>query len=99
MELLVILFFFGLSAGTIGKIKGASFFLWFVIGFCLPFFGTLAAVVARNERGAPLRDCPDCGNRVPIHDQVCNRCGADLDFPEAEPESELLHRQERLFDG
>ena len=95
MELLVILFFFGLSAGTIGKIKGSSFLVWFVVGFCLPFFGTLAAVLARNERDAPLRDCSDCGNLVPIHDQVCSCCGADLDFPEPE----LLQRQERLFDG
>ena len=28
------LFFFGLSAGAIGKIKGSSFFLWFLVGFC-----------------------------------------------------------------
>ena len=101
MELLVILFFFGLSAGTVGKIKGASFLLWFVIGFCLPFFGTIAAVVARNERVTPRRECPECGKLVAIHDQVCSRCGADLDFPEAEPEPEpeLLHRQGRLFEG
>ena len=73
--------------------------LLYVVGFCLHFFGTLAAVVARNESDTPLRPCTDCGNLVPIHDQVCNRCGADLDFPEPEPEPELLHRQERLFEG
>ena len=32
---LVIMFFFGLSAGTIGKIKGSSFFIWFMIGFAV----------------------------------------------------------------
>ncbi len=56
MELIPILFFFGLSAGTIGKIKGGSFFLWFLVGFALPFIGTLAALLypqrARRCRGA-----------------------------------------------
>lgn len=80
MELLVILFFFGLSAGVVAKIKGSSFALWFLIGFCLPFFGTLAAVLTRNERQAALRECDECGNVVPIHDQVCSRCGHDLDY-------------------
>ncbi len=99
----MILFFFGLSAGAIGKIKGSSFFLWFLIGFCLPFLGTLAALVSRGEREAVLRSCPACTNVVPIHDQICNRCGADLDFPteidhdHAEPEP--VHRQERLFEA
>jgi len=95
MELLVILFFFGLSAGAIGKIKGSSFFLWFLVGFVLPFFGTMAALVSRGERDAVLRACPDCGNVLPIHDQVCNRCGADLDFPGPE----VAPRQERLFEA
>lgn len=87
MELLVILFFFGLSAGTVAKIKGSSFVLWFLVGFCLPFFGTLAALLTRNERQVELRDCDQCGNAVPIHVQVCTRCGADLDYvgPEGDP--------------
>ncbi len=96
MELLVILFFFGLSAGTIGKIKGSSFVLWFVIGAVLPFFGTLAALVSHDQRGARLRRCEECGNVIPIHVQVCTRCGADLDYPE--PES-AAPRQERLFEA
>jgi hypothetical protein len=81
VELLVILFFFGLSAGGIGKLKGSSFLLWFVIGFCLPVLGTLAAVLWRWERDEPRRACPECGNVVPLHDQVCMRCGNDLDYP------------------
>ena len=81
-ELLVILFFFGLSAGVIGKIKGSSFFLWFLIGFFLPFLGTLAAVFYRFEQREPRRRCPECGKLVPLHDQVCMRCGRDLDWPE-----------------
>ena len=97
MEFLVILFFFGLSAGAVAKIKGSSFVLWFLIGFCLPFFGTLAALLARNERQVERRACEECGNIVPLHDQVCSRCGADLDFPEAEPGFEPARGQERLF--
>ena len=104
MELLVILFFFGLSAGAIGKIKGSSFVLWFLIGFFLPFLGTLAALLSRSDRDEPLRRCPDCANLVPIHDQVCSRCGADLEFPDeytsADDEPEPVHaRQGRLFEA
>ena len=83
MEFLVILFFFGLSVGIVAKIKGASFLLWFAIGFCLPFFGTMAALLTRNERQVDLRECEECGNVVPIHDQVCSRCGRDLDYVSA----------------
>ena len=78
MELIVIAFFFGLSAGTIGKIKDSSFFLWFLIGFCLPFIGTIAALLWRNERGDPTRQCPECGNVMKAYVQVCPRCGRDL---------------------
>lgn len=80
MELIVILFFFGLSAGIVAKIKGSSFILWFLVGFCLPFFGTLAALLTRNERQVDVRECEECGNVVPIHDQVCSRCGRDLSY-------------------
>ena len=82
MEFVVILFFFGLSAGTIGKIKGSSFLLWFLIGFCLPALGTLTALLWRFEQREPRRRCPECNNVVALHDQVCMRCGNDLDWPE-----------------
>jgi hypothetical protein len=82
MEFVVILFFFGLSAGTIGKIKGSSFLLWFLIGFCLPALGTLTALLWRFEQREPRRVCPECRNVVALHDQVCMRCGRDLDWPE-----------------
>ncbi len=99
MELLVILFFFGLSAAVIAKIKGSSFFIWFIVGFCLPFFGTLAALAMSFERETVLRRCPECRALVPIHDQVCMRCGRDLDFPEPEPARPAPAQQERLFEG
>lgn len=86
MEFLVILLFFGLSAGIVAKIRGNSLLIWTLIGFCLPALGTLAALLYRSERREPRRACPECGNVVALHDQVCMRCGADLDFPEpAEP--------------
>lgn len=82
MEYLVILFFFGLSAGAIGKIKGSSFIIWFLVGFCLPVIGTVVAVLYRWERNEPMRRCEECGAIVPLHDQVCMKCGNDLEFPE-----------------
>ena len=84
MELVVIAFFFGLSAGVIGKIKGSSFFIWFLVGLVLPGIGTLAALLYRFERNEPKRRCPECNNVVPLHDQVCMRCGRDLDWPDPE---------------
>jgi hypothetical protein len=84
VELAVIAFFFGLSAGTIGKIKGSSFFIWFLVGFVLPGLGTLAALLYRFERHELKRRCPECNNVVPMHDQVCMRCGRDLDWPDPE---------------
>ena len=90
MTFLVILFFFGLSAAVIGKIKGSSFLIWFLIGFALPVAGTIAALAYRRERGEPTRRCEECGRVVALHDQVCMSCGRDLDFPEevlaAEPQ-------------
>jgi hypothetical protein len=81
LEFVVILFFFGLSAGVIGKIKGSSFFLWLLVGFCLPVLGTIAAILYRWERDEPLRTCEECGHVQPLYVQVCTRCGRDLDFP------------------
>lgn len=85
MTFLTILFFFGLSAGVVAKIKGNSFWIWFLVGFCLPFVGTLAAVLYRSERAEPKRRCEECGKVVPLHDQVCMGCGRDLDLPALEP--------------
>jgi DNA-directed RNA polymerase subunit RPC12/RpoP len=81
VEYLVIMFFFGLSAGAIGRIKGGSFFLWFLIGFVLPILGTVAALLHRWEGQELRRRCEECGNVVAVHDQVCMRCGRDLEFP------------------
>jgi hypothetical protein len=68
----------GLSAGIVAKIRGNSFWLWFVIGFVLPLIGTVAALLYRRGDETPRRECPECGNVVAIHDQVCMKCGRDL---------------------
>ena len=82
MAFLVILFFCGLSAGIVGRHKGSSFALWFLIGFCLPVIGTVVAALYRSERDEPLRRCPECGAVSPLWAQVCASCGVDLEFPE-----------------
>jgi uncharacterized membrane protein len=73
----VILFFFGLATAIIGRIKGSSFFLWFLVGFCLPILGLLAAILYRFERDEPRKLCSRCGATLKITDQVCMRCGED----------------------
>jgi hypothetical protein len=81
-QFLVIDIFFALSAAVIGKIKGSSFLIWFLIGGGLPLLGTIAAVCYRFERDEPRRECDECGALMPITNQVCRRCGADQEFPE-----------------
>lgn len=86
----VLLFFFGLAAGVIGKIKGASFFLWFTIGFFLGPFGLLASLLYRFDRYEPKRQCPNCGSVRELTDQVCTTCGEELYFP---PEDAIYRPQ------
>jgi hypothetical protein len=80
MAFLVICFFFGLAGGTVGRIKGSSFLLWFFISAIPPFVGLLAAVLYRIERDEPHRRCPTCTKVVPVHDALCTRCGTELDY-------------------
>ena len=58
MEYVVLAFFCGLSAGVIGKLKGSSFFIWFLVGAVLPLLGTIAAAAYRVEHREPRRVCP-----------------------------------------
>lgn len=80
MAYLVLIFFTGLSAGIVAKSRGNSFLLWFLIGFVLPIIGTVAAYLYRRNGETPTRECPECGNVVAIHDQVCMKCGRDLEW-------------------
>jgi peptidoglycan/LPS O-acetylase OafA/YrhL len=84
VQFLVLLFFLGLATGVVAKIKGNSFLVWFLIGFCLPGVGLIAALLHRWERQEPRRKCPNCGAVRPIADAVCTVCGEDLDWPERE---------------
>ncbi len=82
MELFLILFTSGLSAAIVGRWKGSSALLWFLIGFCLPLIGILAAFLYRFERDEARRECEGCGRVLPLTNQVCFSCGEDLSFPE-----------------
>ena len=80
MTYLVIAFFFGLAGGVIGRIKGSSFLLWFLVSAALPFLGLAAAILYRVERDDPRRVCPGCGRVVKLHDALCTRCGTELEW-------------------
>ncbi|HXS44123.1 MAG TPA: hypothetical protein VN751_05825 [Solirubrobacteraceae bacterium] len=84
MAFLVICFFFGLAGGVIGRLKGSSFLLWFLISAIPPFVGLLAAIFARDEYDELYRRCPGCGKVVALHDALCTRCGTELEFPGTE---------------
>jgi hypothetical protein len=79
---IVIALCFAISGGIVGKIKGSSFWLWFLISGAVPFLGLLAALFYRSERDELRRQCPQCGRVTKIYDAICSRCGAELDFPE-----------------
>jgi hypothetical protein len=88
LGLLVILFFFGLAGGIVGRMKGSSFFIWFLISGLVPFLGLLTAVFYRFENQELRRQCPRCGKIVKLHDAVCVRCGEELEFPDVALASE-----------
>lgn len=89
----MIMFFFGLAGGAVGRMKGSSFFVWFLISGLIPFFGLLAAVCYRWENRELRRQCPSCGRVVKLHDTMCTRCGTDLDFPDVAIASEESARR------
>jgi hypothetical protein len=80
MTYVVIAFFFGLAGGVIGRIKGSSFLLWFLISGAVPVLGLLAAVFYRYETDEPRRLCPTCGKVCMLYDALCTRCGTELDY-------------------
>jgi hypothetical protein len=82
VELLIILTCFGLATAIIGRAKGSSFFIWFIVGFCLPFLGLVAVILYRGEKLEPERRCPRCGTVHKLYVQVCPRCGTDLYLPD-----------------
>jgi hypothetical protein len=88
MAYVIIAVCFGLSGGIIGRIKGSSFMLWFLISGLVPFLGLLAAIVYRFESDELRRQCPGCGRVTKVYDAICTRCGTELSFPEIAIEPE-----------
>ena len=89
MAYLIFALSFGLAGGLVGRLKGSSFFIWFLISGIVPVLGLLAALLYRTERDELRRQCPGCGKIVKLHDALCTRCGTELEFPDVaiEPES------------
>ncbi len=83
---------FGLAGGIVGRIKGSSFWLWFLVSALIPFLGLLTAIFYRWEDRELRRQCPTCGRVVKLYDAVCMRCGAELEFPEVAIASEAAMR-------
>jgi hypothetical protein len=82
MGYVVICLGFGLAGGIVGRVKGSSFILWFMISAVVPVFGLLAAIAYRMESNELRRRCPHCGRVTKIYDALCTRCGTELDFPD-----------------
>jgi hypothetical protein len=85
---------FGLAGGVVGRIKGSSFLLWFLISALVPVLGLLTALCYRWEDRELRRQCPRCGRVVKLHDAKCMRCGYELEFPEVAIASEAEVREQ-----
>jgi hypothetical protein len=93
MGYVVIAVAFGLAGGVVGRMKGSSFWIWFLISGLVPVLGLLAAVFYRWEDRELRRRCPGCGRIVMLYDAVCTRCGEELDFPDSAIASEAAMRE------
>ena len=93
MGYVVIALFFGLAGGVVGRMKGSSFWMWFLISGLVPILGLLTAVFYRWDDRELRRQCPGCGRIVKLHDALCTRCGTELEFPDAAIASEAAMRE------
>ena len=84
---------FGMAGGFVGRMKGSSFLLWFLISALIPFLGLLTALFYRWEDRELRRKCPTCGRVVKLYDAKCMRCGTELEFPEVALPSEATVRE------
>jgi hypothetical protein len=91
---LVIALAFGVAGGVVGRMKGSSFWLWFLISALIPVLGLLTAVFYRWEERELRRQCPRCGRVVKLYDAKCMRCGHELEFPESALPSEATVRNQ-----
>jgi hypothetical protein len=92
MAYLIIAVCFGISGGIVGRIKGSSFVLWFLISAAVPVLGLIAALAYRYDNNELRRRCPSCGRVTKIYDAICTRCGAELDFPDVALAPESFER-------
>jgi hypothetical protein len=95
----VIAVLFGLAGGIVGKLKGSSFWLWFLISGAVPVIGLVAALAYRFDNRELRRQCPGCGQVVMLHDALCTRCGTELEFPDVAIAPEAESRGRRLSAG
>lgn len=65
-----------------GRAKGSSFVVWFLISAAVPILGLLAAIFYRSENHELRRRCPGCGRIIMLYDAVCTNCGHELEFPD-----------------
>lgn len=95
MAFIVILLGFGIAGGIVGRMKGSSFFIWFLVSFCVPFIGLAAALLYRWDNNELRRECPGCGKVVKLHDALCTSCGTELEFPDVAiaPEAATARRR------
>jgi hypothetical protein len=80
----------GIGTGLIGRMKGSSFLLWFLLGALFPVLGIVIALLYRVESNELRRQCPNCGRVTKLYDAICTRCGQELDFPDVAIEPENL---------
>ena len=78
MGYVVICFFFGLAGGVVGRLKGGSFFIWFLISAVLPIAGLIAALLYRYDIDEPRRRVPDvrADHQAPRREMHALRRGA-----------------------
>jgi ribosomal protein S27AE len=91
----VIALCFAFAGGLVGKLKGSSFFIWFVISGLVPVIGLLTALLYRWDSEELRRECPRCGKLLKLHDAICTRCGMELEFPEEAVVSKAAERRLR----
>jgi len=73
---------FAFAGGYLGKAKGSSFWMWFLISGILPVLGLVAVILFRFESDELRRECPGCGRVTKVYDAICTKCGTELEFPE-----------------
>ncbi len=86
---------FAVAGGIVGRLKGSSFFIWFLISGAVPVIGLAAALLYRWDRNELRRECPGCGRVVKLHDALCTRCGTELEFPDVAIASEAAVAERR----